>query len=133
MVEKLGIRCEGVAVGYLQINGQWEDHMQFAITVEEWNERGAALCDEWLGGLAPSCATKYSGLHRGEPGLELRLLQRPQLIDELPLEGIGVVLDVGHVVDRGLEACHQVGVSAAAALRRAWTAVSSRSSSGTHR
>ena len=47
VVEKLGIRDEGVAVRYLEINGQWEDHIRFAITAEEWKERRAELLDAW--------------------------------------------------------------------------------------
>jgi ribosomal-protein-alanine N-acetyltransferase len=49
VVEKLGLREEGVAVGYLQINGVWEDHVRYAITAEEWAERGDQLVAEWLG------------------------------------------------------------------------------------
>ncbi len=37
--QKLGIRCEGTAKGYLQIAGVWEDHDRFAITSEEWEQR----------------------------------------------------------------------------------------------
>lgn len=48
VVEKLDIRCEGTAVRYLEINGQWEDHMRFAITAEEWAERAASFTDDWL-------------------------------------------------------------------------------------
>lgn len=43
VVEKLGIRSEGVAERYLQIAGTWEDHMRFAITAEEWEERREEL------------------------------------------------------------------------------------------
>lgn len=39
VVEKLGIRLEGMAERYLEINGHWEDHLRYAITTEEWNER----------------------------------------------------------------------------------------------
>ena len=48
VVEKLGLRCEGQAERYLEINGIWEDHLQFAITAEEWCERRADLCGTWL-------------------------------------------------------------------------------------
>ena len=37
VVEKLEIRDEGVAQRYLEINGVWEDHIRYAITVEEWD------------------------------------------------------------------------------------------------
>ena len=43
VVEKLGIREEGVALRYLEIDGVWEDHVRYAITAEEWAERGAEL------------------------------------------------------------------------------------------
>jgi len=48
VVEKLGLRLEGVAERYLEIDGVWEDHMRFAITAEEWAVRGADLTATWL-------------------------------------------------------------------------------------
>ena len=36
VMEKLAIREEGVALRYLEINGAWEDHVRYGITVEEW-------------------------------------------------------------------------------------------------
>ncbi len=48
VVEKLGVREEGVAERYLEINGIWEDHVRYAVTAEEWDERGARLCSDWL-------------------------------------------------------------------------------------
>jgi ribosomal-protein-alanine N-acetyltransferase len=48
VVEKIGVRSEGVAIGYLQINGRWEDHVRYAITAEEWKARGSALGRQWL-------------------------------------------------------------------------------------
>ena len=48
MVEKLDLRCEGLAERYLEINGVWEDHLRFALTSEEWADRADALCREWL-------------------------------------------------------------------------------------
>jgi ribosomal-protein-alanine N-acetyltransferase len=48
VVEKLGLRDEGVAVRYLQINGRWEDHIRYAITSEEWTARGDDLKRQWL-------------------------------------------------------------------------------------
>lgn len=47
VVEKLGIRAEGVAERYLEINGVWEDHIRFAITAEEWQERRAEFEKYW--------------------------------------------------------------------------------------
>ncbi len=48
VVDKLGMRDEGVAVRYLEINGVWEDHVRFAVTAEEWDERGPDLVRDWL-------------------------------------------------------------------------------------
>lgn len=48
VVEKLEIRDEGTAVRYLEIAGTWEDHIRYAMTSEEWDERGEALVKEWL-------------------------------------------------------------------------------------
>ena len=39
VVEKLGIREEGVALRFLEIDGVWEDHVRYAITAEEWAVR----------------------------------------------------------------------------------------------
>jgi ribosomal-protein-alanine N-acetyltransferase len=43
VAEKLGLRDEGIARRFLQIRGVWEDHVRYAITVEEWQERKADL------------------------------------------------------------------------------------------
>jgi [ribosomal protein S5]-alanine N-acetyltransferase len=48
VVEKLELREEGVAERYLEINGTWEDHVRYAITGEEWAERGPLLVDTWI-------------------------------------------------------------------------------------
>lgn len=48
VVEKLGLRLEGLAEKFLEINGVWEDHLRFAITSEEWHERCEAFNQEWL-------------------------------------------------------------------------------------
>ncbi len=47
VVEKLGIRLEGMAEKYLEINGNWEDHLRYAITIEEWIERKQEF-SRWL-------------------------------------------------------------------------------------
>ncbi len=48
VVEKLGIRDEGVAERYLEINGAWEDHVRYGFTAEEWNQRRNELLAAWL-------------------------------------------------------------------------------------
>jgi [ribosomal protein S5]-alanine N-acetyltransferase len=48
VVEKLNLREEGVAVRYLEIDGVWEDHVRYAITVEEWVERREELLNTWV-------------------------------------------------------------------------------------
>ncbi len=48
VVEKLDLREEGVAVRYLEIDGHWEDHVRYAMTIEEWAVRSAALVRQWL-------------------------------------------------------------------------------------
>ncbi|MEY4227713.1 MAG: hypothetical protein RLZ84_305, partial [Actinomycetota bacterium] len=49
VVDKIGLRNEGVALRFLEINGVWEDHVRYAITVEEWHARAADLTTTWLG------------------------------------------------------------------------------------
>jgi ribosomal-protein-alanine N-acetyltransferase len=39
VVEKLGLRHEGTALKYLEINGTWEDHDRYAMTSDEWEQR----------------------------------------------------------------------------------------------
>ena len=48
VVEKLDLRCEGLAERYLEIDGRWEDHLRFALTSEEWADRAEELSREWL-------------------------------------------------------------------------------------
>jgi [ribosomal protein S5]-alanine N-acetyltransferase len=48
VVEKLKLRDEGIAQRYLEINGVWEDHIRYALTVEEWQDRRDELTREWL-------------------------------------------------------------------------------------
>ena len=48
VVDKLGIRHEGVSPRYLEIAGNWEDHARYAITAEEWVEREDAFVRDWL-------------------------------------------------------------------------------------
>jgi ribosomal-protein-alanine N-acetyltransferase len=49
VVEKLGLRMEGVAERFLEIDGEWEDHARFAMTSEDWQVRGRELLRTWLG------------------------------------------------------------------------------------
>lgn len=48
VVEKLGLREEGLAERYLEINGVWEDHIRYAMTFEEWLVRNEELTAAWL-------------------------------------------------------------------------------------
>ncbi len=48
VVDKLALRDEGTAERYLEINGVWEDHVRYGITVEEWDERREELERAWL-------------------------------------------------------------------------------------
>jgi [ribosomal protein S5]-alanine N-acetyltransferase len=48
VAEKLRLRNEGTALRYLEINGVWEDHVRYAITAEDWEERRDELMKEWI-------------------------------------------------------------------------------------
>jgi len=48
VVEKLDLRDEGIAIGFLEIDGKWEDHVRYAITSEEWQVRRSELLRVWL-------------------------------------------------------------------------------------
>jgi ribosomal-protein-alanine N-acetyltransferase len=48
VAEKLGLRQEGVALRFLQIQGVYEDHVRYAITAEEWEQRRAELTARFL-------------------------------------------------------------------------------------
>jgi ribosomal-protein-alanine N-acetyltransferase len=48
VAEKLGLRVEGTAIRYLEINGRWEDHIRYAITAEEWAEQRQSYLKEWI-------------------------------------------------------------------------------------
>ena len=45
---KVGLRNEGTALRYLEINGRWEDHVRYAITSEEWAERRDDYMTKWI-------------------------------------------------------------------------------------
>jgi len=48
VAEKIGMRDEGLAVGFLQIRGVYEDHIRYAITVDEWREHRGDLAARFL-------------------------------------------------------------------------------------
>jgi ribosomal-protein-alanine N-acetyltransferase len=48
VMDKLRYRSEGVAERFLEIAGVWEDHVRYAVTVEEWDERRDELTATWL-------------------------------------------------------------------------------------
>jgi ribosomal-protein-alanine N-acetyltransferase len=48
VMEKLEIREEGLAVGFLEIDGTWEDHVRYAITDDDWWARRSELVETWL-------------------------------------------------------------------------------------
>ena len=47
-MEVLAVREEGTAQRFLEINGTWEDHVRYGITVEEWWERQGDIISRWL-------------------------------------------------------------------------------------
>ena len=48
VAEKLGLREEGIAFRYLEINGVWEDHVRYAITAEDWWQKRDEYTATWL-------------------------------------------------------------------------------------
>jgi ribosomal-protein-alanine N-acetyltransferase len=48
VMDKLQLREEGVAQRFLEINGVWEDHMRYAITLEEWTSRRDEFAQRWF-------------------------------------------------------------------------------------
>ncbi len=48
VAQKLGLRNEGTALRYLEINGVWEDHVRYAITAEDWAEKREQYLKEWV-------------------------------------------------------------------------------------
>jgi len=49
VADKLGFRNEGTSAKFLQIRGTWEDHVRYALTAEDWAERGMELRRHFLG------------------------------------------------------------------------------------
>lgn len=52
VAEKLGLRDEGTAKAFLQIQGVYEDHVRYAITAEEWEARRDELTARFLSAVA---------------------------------------------------------------------------------
>ncbi len=48
VAEKVGLRDEGTALRYLEINGVWEDHTRYAITSEDWAARRETYLRDWV-------------------------------------------------------------------------------------
>lgn len=48
VAQKLWLRGEGIALRYLEIDGKWEDHVRYALTTEEWQERRDRYLRQWL-------------------------------------------------------------------------------------
>jgi ribosomal-protein-alanine N-acetyltransferase len=48
VAQKLQLRLEGTALRYLEINGVWEDHYRYAMTIEDWWERRRQLLEAWI-------------------------------------------------------------------------------------
>ena len=48
VMDKLGLREEGLAERFLQIRGVWEDHVRYALTIEEWDERRDDIVGKFL-------------------------------------------------------------------------------------
>jgi [ribosomal protein S5]-alanine N-acetyltransferase len=48
VMDKLGLREEGLAERFLQIRGVWEDHARYAMTIEEWDERRDEIVGKFL-------------------------------------------------------------------------------------
>lgn len=48
VADKLELRSEGTALGFLEINGEWEDHVRYAMTSDEWALRADDLRASWL-------------------------------------------------------------------------------------
>jgi ribosomal-protein-alanine N-acetyltransferase len=48
VVEKIGMREEGLAERFLQIRGVWEDHVRYAMTREEWDDCRSEIVAKFL-------------------------------------------------------------------------------------
>ncbi|MBI5160621.1 MAG: GNAT family N-acetyltransferase [Micrococcales bacterium] len=70
VIEKLGFRYEGLRRRYIHIDGDWRDHVAFALTVEELPQ---GVLRRWLEGRVPSTASRIPDADRAAAGLPLRL------------------------------------------------------------
>lgn len=61
VVRKLGLRGEGIALRYLEIDGHWEDHVRYALTAEEWVERRERYVRDWLAPRTGAGSARSSG------------------------------------------------------------------------
>ena len=132
VVEKLDIREEGTALRYLEINGVWEDHVRYAMTVEEWEKRrdeltrrvdvgGAQLFDEIF------------GLQRGETLAEPRLVCVDHTCGASSrLTASSCESIVAIVGERLLHLDHELARRHRQRVRRSSCAVSASASSSTH-
>jgi ribosomal-protein-alanine N-acetyltransferase len=48
VMEKLGVREEGLAVGFLEINGVREDHIRYSLVRDDWFARRDELLAAWV-------------------------------------------------------------------------------------
>jgi ribosomal-protein-alanine N-acetyltransferase len=64
VVEKLGFRYEGLRERYLHIDGDWRDHVSYALTAEELQE---SLADRFVRRFGEPTATR-GGTRRANPG-----------------------------------------------------------------
>jgi [ribosomal protein S5]-alanine N-acetyltransferase len=48
VMDKLEVREEGLSRRFLQINGEWEDHVRYGMTAEEWFVRRSELWDRFV-------------------------------------------------------------------------------------
>lgn len=60
VVQKLGLRYEGIKKNYIHINGDWRDHYVFAITYEEVKD---GVLNRWLQKKVPKIAYNFPESH----------------------------------------------------------------------
>ncbi len=62
VARKLWLRGEGIAQRYLEIDGVWEDHVCYAITAEEWEERKGRYAELWFSQVTAN-SSEQSSIH----------------------------------------------------------------------